>query len=211
MITLWGFRFSVYVRIVRMALAERGLTYDTVETSPFDLDQHNPHPFGRVPMFQHGTLKLYETAAITTYISAAFEGETWEPADPAALAQVEQVISIIDNYAYWPMVRQVYSNAVFQPAMGEEIDRASLETGLKKSGPVLDELEKIAAQGRVLGKEMTRADLHLAPMLAYFSRAAEGEQMLATRPNLARWFSRIQRRESFMETEPGLPNKPGPV
>jgi glutathione S-transferase len=35
---LHGFRYSVYVRIARIALAEKGLTYEHVEVDPFGPD-----------------------------------------------------------------------------------------------------------------------------------------------------------------------------
>ena len=39
------------------------------------------HPFGRVPVLQHGNFWLYETAAIGGYVSDAFDGPRLEPAD----------------------------------------------------------------------------------------------------------------------------------
>ena len=37
-LVLHGFRDSVYVRIARIALAEKGLTYENVEIDPFATD-----------------------------------------------------------------------------------------------------------------------------------------------------------------------------
>ena len=37
-LVLHGFRYSVYVRIARIALAEKGLTYENVEIDPFATD-----------------------------------------------------------------------------------------------------------------------------------------------------------------------------
>jgi len=204
-IRVWGFRHSVYVRIVRMALAERDQNYELIEVNPFDPQQSSPHPFGRIPVFAHDDLHLYETAAITTYIEAAFPGDIWTPADPATRARIEQVISIIDNYAYQPMVHDVFANAVFGTATGDAVDNERLARGLTKTGPVLDELETIAAENHVLNGQISRADLHLAPMIDYFTRWPEGAAMLADRPALMAWFNTMRGRASFQQTDPGQP------
>ena len=37
-LVLHGYRYSVYVRIARLALAEKGVAYDRVEVNPFAPD-----------------------------------------------------------------------------------------------------------------------------------------------------------------------------
>ena len=37
-LVLHGYRYSVYVRIARLALAEKGVAYDRVEVNPFAAD-----------------------------------------------------------------------------------------------------------------------------------------------------------------------------
>ncbi len=210
MITLWGFRYSVYVRIVRMALAERGQSYEWNEVNPFDrptdpTDSGVPHPFGRVPVLDHNATRLYEATAITTYLDTAFLGNSWRPMGPLAQARVAQIINIIDSYGYRPMVRQVFDTAVFGPATGREVDPTQLTQGLKASEPVLAALENIAKEGLILNGSLTRADLHLAPMLGYFTAAPQGAAMLADHTHLSNWFETVKRRNSYIQTEPGLP------
>jgi glutathione S-transferase len=57
-LVLHGFRYSVYVRIARIALAEKGLTYENVEIDPFATDVPieylTLHPFKRVPVLVDG-------------------------------------------------------------------------------------------------------------------------------------------------------------
>lgn len=190
-----------------MALAERRLDYDRTEVNPFDTADENPHPFGRVPVLDHDAVRIFETAAITTYIDAAFPGDSWTPADLLARARVAQVIGIVDSYGYCPLVREVFDQAVFAPSVGEPIDRERIRKGLAASRPVLTELDKIAAEGRVLNGALTRADLHLAPMIAYFAACSEGAEMLADHAALNRWFTAIRNRPSFVSTEPGLPGQ----
>ena len=77
-LVLHGYRYSVYVRIVRLALAEKGVAYDRVEVNPFAPDVPASylalHPFGRVPTLVHDDFALYETGAITRYVDRAFAG-----------------------------------------------------------------------------------------------------------------------------------------
>ncbi len=203
-LVLHGYRYSVYVRIARLALAEKGVTYDRIEVNPFAPDVPASylalHPFGRVPTLVHDGFTLYETGAITRYIDRAFPGPLLQPADPQALARMDQVIGIVDAYAYWPLVRQVFSHRVFRPRSGQPGDEAEIARGLQASAKELSALEGLVGDG------VTLADLHLGAMIAYFVEAPEGRQALQQHPRLAAWWARLSARPSFAATDPGLPD-----
>ncbi|MDQ2090745.1 glutathione S-transferase family protein [Marimonas arenosa] len=204
---LTGYRFSVYTRAARIAFAEKGVGFDYQEYDPFaEGAEGPPHPFGRVPVLRHGRFEVYETAAITAYIDAAFDGPALMPADVEAMARAVQVIGIVDAYAYWPLVRQVYSHAVFRPAMGEPASDAVLVEGLAAAPRMLAAFEAVAAEGLVLGAAFGRADCHLAPMIAAFASAPQGAEMLAEYPALSTWWRRIAARDSLRQTARPLPN-----
>jgi len=208
-LTLHGYRYSVYNRIARMALHQKRLDYERVEVDPFAPDLPasylDLHPFGRVPVLCHEDFIVYETSAITRYIDAAFDDPSLTPADPRAIARMAQCISVIDSYGYWPMVRQVFSHAVYRPLAGEAASEEEIRTGLTAARKVLAALEKIAAEGLILdGQTITLADCHLAPMIDYFVRAAEGAEALNSFPALSAWWLRASRLASVVETDPGL-------
>ena len=76
-VKLYGAAWSVYVRIVRLALEEKQVRYDLVEVDVFaetgvPQEHLTRHPFGRIPAFEHGDFQLYETGAIVRYIDDAF-------------------------------------------------------------------------------------------------------------------------------------------
>lgn len=123
MVELHGYFYSVYTRIVRIALIEKGVQYCSVEVDPFaetvSAEYLALHPFSRVPTLVHDGFVVYETAAITRYVDEAFAGPSLQARDPRARASMNQVVSIIDSYGYWPMVRQVFSHRVFRPRLGE--------------------------------------------------------------------------------------------
>jgi glutathione S-transferase len=206
-LVLHGYHYSVYNRIARIALAEKGLAYDRVEVNPFAPDVPDSyralHPFGRVPALVHDGFALYETGAITRYVDRAFAGPPLQPTDPRALARMDQVISIVDAYGYWPMVRQVFAWRVFRGRTGQPVDEAEISRGLAAAPKVLAALEPL------VGEELTLADLHLGAMVAYFVLAPEGATLLHQFPKLTRWWERVSARPSFAATDPGLPSPEG--
>src|SRR5262245_28683222 len=204
-LVLHGYRYSVYQRIARLALAEKGVAYERVEVNPFAADVPAAylalHPFGRVPALVHDGFALYETAAITRYIDRVFAGPALQPADPKALARMDQIIGVVDAYGYWPLVRQVFSQAVFSPRLGQPGDAAEVAKGLAASVKVLAALERLAADDAFLvGPSLSLADLHLGAMLAYFVQAKDGAALLHNCVRLAAWWQKFSRRASLATT-----------
>jgi glutathione S-transferase len=210
-LVLHGFRYSVYVRIARIALAEKGLSYEHVEIDPFATDVPieylSLHPFKRVPVLVDRDFVLYETEAITRYIDDAFPGPALQPSEPHQRARMAQIISIIDSYGYMPMVRQVYGERVFALFRARTPDEDRIRTGLEISRQVLAALEALTSPDGPLagGRVWSLADFHLAPMMAYFAAAPEGEAALASYAKLSSWWQVIRERQSVRETDPGVP------
>src|SRR5471030_2198208 len=206
-LTLHGYRPSVYTRVARLALTEKGVVYDQAEVNPFAPDPPAGylalHPFNRVPTLVHDGFILYETGAITRYVDRAFAGPALQPADPRAVARLDQIIGIVDAYAYWPLVRQVYVHAVALPRRGQTGDQKEVQSGLAAAAKVLAALVALAGeQVFLVGPALSLADLHLVSMMAYFIEAPEGAAMLARHPRLQKWFTTLSTRPSFVATDP---------
>ena len=205
-VQLHGYRYSVYTRIARLALLLKDVEHRTIEVDPFaELSEAYLalHPFGRVPVLTHGAFTLFETGAITRYADRAFTGRRLQPEGAAAVARMDQVISVVDAYAYWPMVRQVASHGFFRPFLGETSSREEINAGLEASGNVLSFLDRVAGEGLVLdGRDLTLADCHLAPMIDYFVRAEEGKAALASRTALQGWWDRMSDLDVLKATDP---------
>jgi glutathione S-transferase len=209
-VVLHGYQYSVYVRITRMTLAEKGVAYDRVEVNPFASDMPAGylalHPFRRVPTLVHDGFVLYETSAITRYVDEAFDGPSLQPGEARRRARMAQIIAIADAYGYWPMVRQVFSHRVFRPRTGEPVDENEIRAGVEASSRAAGALEALAEPGGFLvGPHVSLADLHLAPMMAYFAAASEGRAVLARHPKLSAWWELMQERDGLTATDPGLP------
>jgi glutathione S-transferase len=208
-LVLHGYQFSVYNRIARLALAEKGVVYDRVEVNPFDPDMPASyraiHPFGRVPTLIHDGFVLYETAAITRYVDRAFRGPALQPAEAKALARMDQIIGAVDSYGYWPLVRQIFSHGFFRPKRGLPGDPEEVARGLESAATVLLALEALMSdEAFLVGPALSLADLHLGAMIAYFVQAHEGSQLLARHARLDGWWKRLATRPSFAATDPGL-------
>ena len=72
---VFGAAYSVYVRIVRLALEEKGVAYRLEEVDIFaeggpPADHLARHPFARIPAFEHEGFALFETAAIVVVVLA---------------------------------------------------------------------------------------------------------------------------------------------
>jgi glutathione S-transferase len=203
---LHGYRYSAYTRIARLVLLSKQVAHRTIEVDPFaelSQDYLRLHPFGRVPVLIHGGFRLFETNAITRYVDRAFDGASLQPPSARALARMDQVIAVVDAYAYWPMVRQVASHGFFRPLFGEPAIRAEVEAGLAAAQKVLAFLNRVASEGNVLtGADITLADLHLAPMIDYFVRAEEGKSALARHEALQRWWDQVSGLEALKATDP---------
>lgn len=209
-IELHGYQYSVYSWIARLALHEKGVAYDWIEVDPFA--ENIPasyialHPFKRVPALTHAGFVLYETGAITRYVDEVFEGPKLQPVEPRERARCNQIISVVDSYAYWPLVRQVFSHGVFRPRMKRPVDESEFQSGLEAAPRVLAALESIAGEGPWLcGNQLSLADIHLAPMIGYFVLADEGRALLQKYPRLSEWWSELSNRSTFVTTTPRLP------
>jgi glutathione S-transferase len=57
------------------------------------------------------------------------------------------------------------------------------------------------------GEVWSLADFHLAPMMFYFTTAAEGEEALARYARLSAWWEVIRERKSVQEVVKGVPSQ----
>ncbi|WP_339633697.1 glutathione S-transferase family protein [uncultured Sneathiella sp.] len=204
-IELFNFKFSAYGRIVKIVLAEKKIKHVIRDINPFDMDAADDylqiHPFKRVPAIRHGDLFLYETSAITQYLDEAFGGPSLQPTSIQERARMRQVMAIVDNYGYRPLVRKVFSESVFNPVFDQPVDKELLKEGIEESAFVLRALEKIISDnGYIASSTFSLADAHLIPMVDYFTMAQEGIEMLGDYSKLSAWYEHIKGRPSVETT-----------
>ncbi|MER9740942.1 glutathione S-transferase family protein [Mesorhizobium sp. M0187] len=196
---VYGADYSVYVRIVRLVLAEKGIDYDLVPVDVFAAEgtpawYFEHHPFGRIPAFEHNGFRLFETSAIARYVDEAFDGPALQPKDARTRATMNQIIGMLDAYAYRSMVWDVAVERLEKEAP----DEALVANGLRQAETVLRVLTALKPPGPwLLGDQLTLADLHAASIIAYFVKVADGQKLLAAFADIQAWWEGIAKRPSL--------------
>ena len=205
-LTLLGLQISVYMRIARLALEEKKLDYVLKEIDVFadagpPLDYLQYQPFGMIPCLNHGEFSLYETSAITRYIDEAFPGPALQPDAAIQRARMNQIIAVLDAYAYRPMVWDVFVQRIVVPEEGGQSDERIISEAIQSICLVLDQLNLwLDGNEFLVGSSITLADLHGLPMLLYFVRTPEGRIILESYPGLQQWLDRMKQRDSVKTT-----------
>jgi glutathione S-transferase len=194
---------SVYVWVVRMACAEKGVPYTLLPAMPHTAEIDAIHPFGKIPVMRHGDATLCESRAICLYVERTFAGPPLVPPDALAAARVEQWISLLNTHIA-PVCLLQYLVGYFFPSTADGApDRALIEAALpamRQHFAVLD--DAVARTGYLAGDSFTLADIDLLPLLHYLHKMPEGSALLAQSRNLQRYFDRCSRRASFRQTLP---------
>src|SRR5262249_19707807 len=117
---IYGPAFSTYVWSARLALAEKGGTHELIEM-PFGAQREEPHlsrhPFAKVPAFEHDGFALYETQAIMRYVDERFAGAPLQPEDVHEWSRMNQIIGIVDAYAWPSIAGTILVNRVLKPRL----------------------------------------------------------------------------------------------
>ncbi|HEF4759052.1 TPA: glutathione S-transferase family protein [Pseudomonas putida] len=158
MLKLYGFAASNYFNMVKLALLEKGVPFQTV---PFHGCQ-NPQilavsPRGKIPVLETGQGFLSETDAILDFIEETQPGIALLPADPFARASVRALAKEIELYIELP-ARLCYVEVFFGGRPTPEALKAKAERDLIKGFAALKHRARFAPY--VAGERFTLADLY---------------------------------------------------
>ena len=203
---VYGPASSTYEWSARLALAEKGVAHDLIEVA-FGAHREEPHlarhPFAKVPAFEHDGFQLYETQAILRYIDEGFPVAPLQPTDLHQFARMNQIMGIVDAYAWPAIARGIVFNRILAPRLGLPVDEAAVEKALPRARLCLSEIARLQGEQPYLaGERISLADLMVVPLLAYLARIPEGEAPLAEQPELRQWLRRMEGRQSFQVTKP---------
>ena len=111
---------SPFGRAALVALEEKGARYRLAPVVPGTLrgpEHLARHPFGRVPVLEHGDFRLYEAQAILRYVDRALPGPALTPAQPRAAGRMDQLMNIND----WYLFQGVANVIAFQRIVGPRL------------------------------------------------------------------------------------------
>jgi glutathione S-transferase len=200
---------SPFMRAVEVALREKSTPYRVRALSPGESKSPEYmalHPFGRIPAFEHGDFRLYETQAILRYIDEVIPSPPLVPADPRRAARMNQIMGINDWYFFPLVARAIVFNRIVGPKLlNLPCDEAAIAGAVPEGRRCIGELERLLGEQRFLaGDQFTLADVLLAPQLDFFAATPEGASMLAG-TKLSAWLTRVNARPSMIATPRPMP------
>jgi len=160
------------------------------------------HPFGRVPVLQHGDFQLYETQAILRYIDRVHPAPGLTPAHPRDAARMDQLMNINDWYLFQGVASVIAFQRVVGPRlMGLAPDEDAIAAAMPKARTVFDELAlRLGDKRFFVNDAISLADVHLAPQLDFLRATPEWEPLTSKHGNLGKWLDLMNSRPSMAAT-----------
>lgn len=196
---------SPFGRAVIAVLEEKGAAYRLAPVEPGTLrtpEHLARHPFGRVPVLDHGGFRIYETQAILRYIDRTLPSPALTPTDPRASGRMDQLMNVNDWYLFQGVANVIAFQRIVGPRlMGLVPDEGAIAVALPKARAVFDELARqLGDQQFFVGDSLSLADLLLAPQMDFLHETPEWKPLTAATPNLCRWLDNMNARPSMVAT-----------
>ncbi|KAM7501254.1 hypothetical protein LguiB_000158 [Lonicera macranthoides] len=204
-IKVHGSIISTAAMRVFTCLNEKDLDFDFV---PVDLQagEHKKesflslNPFGQVPAFEDGDLKLFESRAITQYIAHAYadKGNQLMYKDHKKMAILSVWVEV-EGQKFDPAALKLTFELAIKPLIGKATDYAVVEEYKAKLAKILDVYEARLAQSKYLaGDCFTLADLHHLPTINYLINT-QVKELFTSRPRVSAWCSDILARPAWLK------------
>lgn len=196
---------SPYGRAVLMALKEKGAAWKLrpVPAGALKSEAHLArHPFGKVPVLEHGGFVLYETQAILRYVDRTIPEPSLTPADPREAARMDQAMNACDCYLYNGVVDIIAFERLVKPRLlGGTADENRVALAMPKGRTTFRALSKLLGDNPYFaGKHFSLADIMLAPHLDFLALTPEWSELAGKHGNLTSWLARMAERPSFQTT-----------
>lgn len=176
---------------VRWALEEAGIPYriETISTIRRPKSHYAEQPFGQVPAYRDGDIRMFESGAIVLHI--AERSEVLLPGDPVARARAQCWMFAALN-SVEPMLLELTNVDLF--SRDQEWARLRRPSLVEAIGKRLHQLERALGDRDYLEGSFTAGDLLMASAL----RALEHTDLLAAYPVLAAYQQRCLARPGFL-------------
>ncbi|MGK0392706.1 MAG: glutathione S-transferase [Alcanivorax borkumensis] len=202
-IKLYGAALSPFVRKTRVALALKGIEFESVHIDPNAPPEgyEKISPMKRIPALEVDGQFLADSAAICAWMEKVHPEPALYPSDAMEMGQVIWLERFIDYDLAMRCTFAVFRNRVLMPLLGKECDEEKVQHALSTTIPPLFVYLEKTLEGRefLVGDNMTVADIALASQMVNFHHA--GEQLDATTyPNLAAHIKRMHALPPFVQT-----------
>ena len=196
---------SPYARAVMATLAEKGVGWKVAGLTPGSLKMPAHlarHPFGKMPVLEHGDFWLYETQAILRYLDRVLAAPALTPADPRSAGQMDQAMNVNDWYLFQGVCNIIGFQRVVKPrVMGLPPDETAIESAIPRARMVFSVLARLLGeQPYFAGDAVSLADLSIAPQLDFFTGLPEWPVLFGPHANLVAWLARMTARPSMKAT-----------
>lgn len=181
MIKLHGSPISNYYNKAKLALLEKGVPFEEVNTGIKIKDEAllQASPLGKIPFLTTPQGSLCESGVILDYLEAAYPQPPLLPADPFEAAKVRELATFIDWHLEMA-VRQLYPSAFFGAEPLSEKNAARIRREVEQKIAGFSKLAKFSPY--VAGERFTLADcsaFNSLPLVGMATRAVFGEDLLA--------------------------------
>ena len=201
-IELFGARQSTYLRVAWMTCEEKGASYTVLPGMPHSPEILAMHPFGRIPAMRHGSVTLFESKAIATYVDRVVPGPALIPRDPVGQARVEQWISAV-NTSIEPVWTIYFRAHVFPKGPDGAADQETVAAQLPAIKSHLLVLDRVLSGSMWLtGEAFTLADIAVLPILHYLHQFPEGAALAGECEHVEAYFAKMSARPAARATVP---------
>ncbi|MBK5206174.1 MAG: glutathione S-transferase [Polaromonas sp.] len=198
MIKLYDTDISGSCYKIRLLLNILGQQYETIPVDFVNKEHKTPkytalNPFGEIPIFEDGELRLRDAQAIMVYLAKKYDKTNqWYPDDATAMGQIQQWLSTgggeVMNAAGARLVK----------VLNYPMDLEKLQAGAHRVFQIMD--DHLAGREFLELGHPTIGDIACFP---YTALAGEGGIDLSGYKNVLAWIERMKRLPGFI-TMPGI-------
>src|SRR5271169_6979858 len=198
MIKLYDFLPCPFGQKVRIALAEKGLTYDLIQVDITKGENRHPdffrlNPFGRVPVLVDEDTTIYDSTIINEYLDDEYpEPPILPPVGSSAMRARARRLEDFADTSFTTQVGQLMAE-LGKPDAERNADRLQrLNQAVER---VLDYLNQELAGQQFLATDFSVAEIGFIPRLLVLPNL--GIEAGTNRPNVDGWIKRLLERPSL--------------
>jgi glutathione S-transferase len=209
-IKVHGHPLSPAAQRVALCLVEKELEYEFILVDLMS-GQHKKepfisiNPFGQVPGFEDGDLKLFESRAITQYIAHAYadKGTPLIVEDPKKMAIIGVWLEV-EAQRFDAAGQKLSFEILVKPMKGMTTDEAVVQELQGQLAVVLDVYEKRLSESKYLGgHSFSLADLHHIPIVNNLMKT-KVKALFDQRPHVSAWCADILARPAWQKVLAGF-------